>query len=213
MQAAAPIPPNSQGKSRMRTYLMWTAAGFVVVVLLALGIAMTLPSTYRIERSTTIAARTSAIHAIVGDLSKWPLWEPWSDVDPSIQVILSKQTRGVGAAQRWEGKQGQGSLVVVRSSAETGLAYTMKFEGRGKAQAGFDYQPTDASENGIATEVRWWMEGDYGSNLLARFMVLGMDGWLGPMFEKGLDKLKDAAETYHRQTEDAAKLYQDAVQK
>ncbi|MFH1572509.1 MAG: SRPBCC family protein, partial [Acidobacteriota bacterium] len=47
---------------------------------------------------------------------------------------------------------------------------------------------------GEHTNVTWDMVGDMGGNILGRYLGLVMDKAAGPMFEKGLQKLKTAVE-------------------
>ena len=53
-----------------------------LVVVLAIVIA-TRPSTYRVERSTRIAAPPEVVFALVNDFHAWRGWSPWERLDPT----------------------------------------------------------------------------------------------------------------------------------
>ena len=38
---------------------------------------------------------------LVGDLTQWPEWTPWQEMDPKMQTTFGEQTTGVGAHQSW----------------------------------------------------------------------------------------------------------------
>ena len=168
-----------------------TLIGLVVLAVLAVGVGFLLPSSYTVERSVVIDAEPARVHALVDDLRRWPEWEPWRESDPSIVVTLGTATQGVGAHQSWTGSMGGGELTFTASSPERGVEYDMSFdEGKWRSVAAVRYEP-----EGGGTRVVWTMSGDMGMNPLDRYFALLMDAMTGPMFERGLEKLKAAAES------------------
>jgi hypothetical protein len=166
------------------------AIGVGLATLLVIVVGLLLPRTYKVERRVTIAAEPARIHALVGDLERWPEWSSWIQEDPTIEIDLGPTTAGVGAHQSWQGQSGSGELTFTRSDPARGIAYDMAFDqGDYLAKGEIGYRSTGGS-----TEVVWTMSGDAGLNILGRYLGLMMDAMVGPMFESGLDHLKVAAE-------------------
>ena len=164
------------------------AALFVVVGLF-------LPSTYAVEERVEIKASPEAIHALVGDLTKWNDWAPWLEADPTVVTTLGASTTGVGASQTWTSDEGDGELTFTASDPAKGIAYDMVFimgETRAPAACAMTYEV-----NGENTTVVWTMEGDMGDSMppvVSGYMTLIMGGAIGEMFQAGLQKLKTVAE-------------------
>ena len=174
----------------MRKLLKVIALVVLAAVVLAIGVGFALPSEYLVERSIVVNADRERIHALVGDLNRWPEWAPWQEADTTIRITYGDTTRGVGAHQSWRGDSGSGELTVTSSSPESGIEYDLSFDGGAwLSVAALKYQP-----EGDATRVTWSMWGDAGGNLIGRYFGVMMDYMVGPMFEGGLDKLKARAE-------------------
>ena len=170
-------------------WLKYGLLSLAVALVTLVVVGFFLPSAYRIERSVVIDADPEAIHEYVGDLDKWTAWEPWSEEDPTIRVERSDNTTGVGAHQSWSGESGGGELTLTRNSVDEGIAYDLTFDDEHESQVTMRYQA-----DGAATRVVWTMEGDSGMNLIGRYFGLVMDSMVGPMFERGLEKLKFVVE-------------------
>lgn len=173
----------------------------VLLVLLALFVAVVvvgffLPTTYAVERRITIDAGAERVHALVGDLERWPLWTPWAAADPSMTTTLGDSTTGVGASQRWSGKDGDGELTFTESDPATGIAYDMAFidgDLRAPAVSAMRYEPS-----GEGTTVVWTMSGDsadFAPPVVGGYVNLMMPAMIGDMFDQGLEKLKEVAES------------------
>src|SRR3954447_16509444 len=101
---------------------------------------------------------------------------------------------GAGARYAWEGNRraGKGNMEIVDSKperVEVRLIFEKPFKGDNRVV--FDLKPT----GGDATEVTWTMHGS-NKGLAAVFTkVMSMDRMVGKDFEKGLARLKSAAES------------------
>jgi hypothetical protein len=141
-------------------------------------------SEYELMRSTTISAEPSRVHALVDDFHEWRAWSPWEDLDPELKRTYSGPDKGVGAHYAWSGnrKAGAGSMEIVAS-----LVFRKPFSASNDVW--FTFTP---SAEGTAVE--WWMHGEQKGfwGLVGRFM--NMDKLVGRDFEKGLARLKQAAE-------------------
>lgn len=166
--------------------------GIVVIALgvIVVGVGLILPRQYEVSRTITVKAPVSTVHQHVADLDRWEAWQPWTEQDPTIKVRRSEQTTGVGAHQSWTGESGGGELTFTESSEDTGVRYDLVFDDAYKSTGAIQHEAV-----GNGTRVTWTMAGDGGLNPIDRWFGLMMDSMVGPMFERGLEKLKDAAET------------------
>jgi hypothetical protein len=160
----------------------------IVVVVLVVGVF--LPTEYSVTRSVEINADPEAVHLLVGDLKRWDDWTPWKEEDPTIEVEYGEKTTGVGASQTWAGESGDGSLTFTQCAPDTGIGYDMAFDqGELKSKGSILYRKNNAS-----TTVTWSMNGDMSMPVIGGYFSLMMDNMVGPMFEQGLEKLKEKVE-------------------
>lgn len=149
-------------------------------------------STFQISRSATIAADPALVHRLVNDFHEWPQWSPWEDIDPAMERTYSGADAGVGAHYAWRGnrKAGEGSMEITESTPER-VALTLSFLKPWKATNDVSFALTP--DNG-GTHVVWSMAGEQ-KGLMALFgKIVPMDKLVGKDFEKGLARLKAAAE-------------------
>ena len=148
---------------------------------------------FEVVRSTTIAAPPERVHGLIDDFHAWRAWSPWEDVDPSLKRDYSGADAGVGARYAWEGnrKAGKGSMEITSSTPER-IELRLSFERPWKAtnQVAFELTPSGDT----ATDVTWRMRGTT-TGLAALFgKVVSMDRMVGKDFERGLARMKAAAE-------------------
>ena len=174
----------------MKNILKWIGIGLTVLILSFLLLGSMLPTTYSISRSVTIQGDAARVHEYVGDLTKWDLWAPWKDEDPTIVTTFGVKTSGVGASQSWVGKEGDGSLTFTSSSPAKGIEYDLFFDnGAYQCWAAMYYKPEGAN-----TTVEWQMKGDMETPVLGGYVAIMMDSLVGDMFDRGLTKLKNVVE-------------------
>src|SRR5205814_6779293 len=89
-------------------------AAIIVIFLL---IVATRPSSFRIERKTTIAAPPASVFAKVNDLHNWQAWSPWEKMDPDLKRTYGGPSAGNGATYAWVGnkKVGEGRMTIIES--------------------------------------------------------------------------------------------------
>lgn len=174
----------------MRSILIRLICGFAVLFLLTLVVGLFLPNTYAVRRSVQVQADAPRLYALVGDLKAWEQWGPWKENDASLETTLGEKTSGVGASQSWIGRDGDGRLVFTRVDPQSGVRFDLFFnEDHITMPCSLTYQPS-----GNGHEVTWEMRGAIPVPVLGGYFALTMDGMIGPMFERGLQKLKSAAE-------------------
>jgi hypothetical protein len=151
-------------------------------------------SDFEVMRSTTIAASPERVHGLIGDFHAWRAWSPWEEVDPNLKRDYSGAESGVGAKYAWEGnrKAGKGSMEIVSSTPER-IDVRLLFEKPWKAtnQVVFELTPSD----GTATHVAWRMSGTTTGFAALFSKLFPMDRMVGTDFEKGLARMKAAAES------------------
>lgn len=168
----------------------------LVLVLVVVGIclfAATRPSTFRIERSITIAAAPATLFPRLNDLHQLHAWSPWKEKDPAAAYEFSGPAAGVGAAQSWSGNNevGSGKQTIVESRPGELVRLKLEFYKpmEGVCDSTFTLKP-----NGNQTVVTWTMSGE--NNFLGKLFCLFMDQdkMIGTEFEKGLATLKRTSE-------------------
>ncbi|WP_353063384.1 SRPBCC family protein [Tunturibacter psychrotolerans] len=174
---------------------MLKTIGLIVVLAVAaiLLLALTKPSSFRVERSTTIAAPPEKIAALIDDFHQWNAWSPWAQLDPNMKTTYSGPTSGVGSIYEWEGNSTVGKgrmeiLAVEPTKTTIKIDFLKPFEGRNTTD--FVLEP-----QGTATRVNWIMNGPirfFPGKVMSVFTT--MDKVIGPDFDKGLTNLKSAAE-------------------
>jgi hypothetical protein len=161
-----------------------------VLVGILIFVGLFLPTQYTVTRTQVIEAKPAAIHAHVNDLTKWDAWAPWKDEDPSLVITLGKKKSGLGASQSWTGKDGNGTLTFSKSSKKEGIDYDLTFnDGKYKCTAFIHY--LDLGGN---TQVNWTMAGNMDMPVVGGYFAMTMDSMAGPMFQRGLAKLKNVVE-------------------
>ena len=175
----------------MKKWMKRIGITLISLTVLVVLVGLLLPTEYSLNRSLVINAKSEKIHEYVGDLTKWDLWAPWKEEDPSIVTTYGEKTAGVGASQSWVGKDGDGSLTFTMSSPTKGIEYDLFFEaGAYKCWAAMHYDTL--GEN--ATKVIWSMKGNMDMPVIGGYFAMMMDSMVGKMFERGLSKLKEQVE-------------------
>jgi hypothetical protein len=150
-------------------------------------------SAFEVSRSTSISADPALVHGLVNDFHEWPKWSPWEDLDPAMQRTHSGAESGVGAHYAWDGnrKAGEGSMEITSSTPEQ-IGLTVIFLKPFKATNDIEFSLLPTTDG---TEVTWTMRGVQKGLMAVIGKVMPMDRMVGKDFEKGLARLKVAAET------------------
>lgn len=149
--------------------------------------------TYSVERTTLVNTAPEDVYARVVDFHNWVEWSPWEGADPALQRTYEGEREGVGAVYAWQGNRraGRGRMEIVEALEPERVAVALAFEKpfRSESTSVFTFVP-----EGGGTRVTWSVSG--ASTLMTRVMGVftSMDKLLGPDFEKGLARLRTAAE-------------------
>jgi uncharacterized protein YndB with AHSA1/START domain len=164
-----------------------------VLIAAVLGLAVTKPDTFRVQRAVTIKAPPEKIFAVINDFHNWTSWSPWEKLDPAMKRTHSGAASGKGAIYEWQGnsKVGEGRMEILDTTAPSKIAikldFIKPFEGHNTAE--YTLVP-----QGEMTNVTWAMYGPtpFISKLMQVF--ISFDKMIGKDFEEGLANLKAVAE-------------------
>jgi len=168
-------------------------AFLAIAVLLLVIIGFFLPQTALVERSISINQSPEKVFSIVNNPSQFNKWSPWHDIDPQTKYEYQGPQAGVGAKMMWSSHHkhvGTGSQEIIESVANEKVVISLDFGQQGKPIAEIH---TQANANG--TEVIWKLISDAEGNIIGKYFNLMLDSMLGPMYERGLAKLKTVAES------------------
>ncbi len=163
----------------------------IALVVLVVGGGWLLSPKFTVTRSTVVNAPADKVYALVADPRAWAQWSVWNRRDPGMQITYSGPPSGVGAAWEWKSKsEGDGKMTMTAAEPGRRVAFDLYFP---------DFDSTSRGElvftpEGSATRVSWTMNGDMGSNPVARWFTLVMDRMVGKDFDAGLANLKALAE-------------------
>lgn len=195
-------------------------------VLIGLGVALGAlvvvivmqPSTYKIERTTVVAAPPAAVFPHVADFKAFKAWSPWEGVDPNLKTTITGEPSTVGHKYAWKGNAdaGEGSMTVMAvkplERVDVDLMFLAPFES--KAKTYYLLVP-----EGEGTKVTWGMNGDNDFMGKAFGLLMDMEGMIGADYDKGLAALKKTVEADHQKAlaekakADAAKAAEEAAAK
>lgn len=156
-----------------------------------LGYAATRPGSFRVERSTRVAATPEQIAPHILDFRRWADWSPYEKLDPDMKKTFGGAASGRGATYNWEGKKSGVGRMEITDSSPSRVTIRLDFDKPFKANniAEFLLQPT-----GDGTTVTWAMHGPQSYFFRVMGVFKSMDSMVGKDFETGLANLKAIAE-------------------
>lgn len=160
---------------------------FLLVVIVGLAIyAAVQPNSYEVTRSRVIEAPNELVYNNISDFKNWESWGPWLEEDPTMTFEYGDLTKGEGASYSWNGKDGTGSQKMVSAIPYESITNELSFDGMGTSTGYWKFVPS-----GDGTEVTWGMKADEVPYIFKFFGAIsgGYDAMMGPMFERGLERL------------------------
>lgn len=155
--------------------------------------ASTKPNQRHFSRSIHISAPPERIFPLIDDPRAMNEWNPFVKSDPNIKLAYSGPSRGVGAANDFDGngKVGSGRAEIVESVDPSKVVVALRMDRPMKCQNRVEF--TLAPLPG-GTEVTWAMKGQqpFIGKLMSVF--IDTDKMVGGAFEAGLADLKSRAE-------------------
>ena len=116
------------------------AGTLAVLIIAVLGYALSLPDTFRVERTISIRMAPEKIYARISDFRRWEEWSPWENRDPMMKRTYRGIVPGRGSAYAWEGNDSVGAgtmeIIVAEPPNKIGikLDITRPFEAHNTAE-------------------------------------------------------------------------------
>lgn len=174
--------------------LAWIGIILFGLALIIVMIGFIMPREARMKREIIIKADKKTVFDYANSLKKFvDHWSPWTDKDPEMETTYEGPAEGVGAIYNWKGhpkKVGYGTMKIIAVEEPEKVVSFLSFGGRGDAEVSVIIEDLSADE----VKVTWAFSADNGYNPLSRIFGGMMDKFLGPDFEKGLQRLKDVCE-------------------
>ncbi|WP_223636100.1 SRPBCC family protein [Corallococcus sp. EGB] len=167
--------------------------GVGVVLVAFLGFVATRPSTFKVERSTTVSAPADVVYGFVADFNKVGAWSPFLKPDPARKDTYTGTPATVGHSVAWATSDGssQGKMTIVAlnppAQLQLQLDFVKPFEVTNETVFRFE-------SAGDGTRVTWVMSGQNGFLSKAFSVFMDMDKLVGSDFEAGLAALKNLSE-------------------
>lgn len=167
------------------------ALAFIVVLLIVVFAGQ--PDEFAVSRRIKIAAPADAVFPHVNELRNWAAWDPWSKLDPNIQMTYDGPPAGVGASYAWSGsnKVGVGRNTITESVLNELVRFRLEFQKPMVAtnNVEFTFHP-----DGGQTIVTWTMSGMNTRCAKIFGMFMNCEKMCGKQFDKGLGQLKSVVE-------------------
>lgn len=164
-----------------------------VVVVGFSAVVVSRPSTFRVERSLTMAAPAELPFGLVNSFGNWHFWSPWEKLDPAMKKTLDGPFAGPGAIYTWSGndRAGEGRMTILESQPYERIRIQLEFIKplRVTNITTFTFEP---APEGVT--VRWAMEGNNTFIGKAFSLFVDMDAAIGKDFEQGLATMKSLVE-------------------
>lgn len=175
----------------MLTLLKWIVYLVIAAAVIVVGGSFLLPAEAVVTRSIEIAAPQDKVFAIVGDLRRFNEYSPWADLDPETKYEFSGPEQGVGQKMIWTSGNpnvGSGSQTVTEHAPPDHAALELDFGQMGIATSTWDLEPAAGG-----TRATWGFRSRL-DGIAERWFGLMFDKWIGADYERGLARLKTAAE-------------------
>lgn len=176
--------------------MMRLILGLGVLVLILSAVALGLPAYVTATRSVVINAPEYVIFPYLNDLRRQKEWAPWAVADENIKLTYSGPLEGNGARAEWESDLpavGNGSVQIIQSEPSKSMTMAADVKGM-QGTSTFDLVP-----DGAGSKVTWSFGFESGSSPIKRWKGLMLDGYIGEVYEDGLEKLKETIETSRAQ--------------
>jgi len=183
--------------------LMKILLGVAVVLVAFIAFIATRPSTFKIERSTTVGASADVVFALVADFHGMGAWSPFLKPDPTRKDTYTGAPAAVGHSLAWTSSDNssEGKMTIVSLNPPEQLQLELEFIKPFKATNETVFR-FEQAENG--TTVTWVMTGQLGVLQKAFSVFMDMDKMVGSDFEKGLATLKTLSEAKAKAAAQAA---------
>lgn len=169
-------------------YIIYVVIGIIVALLV---IALFLPSSYNIEKSTIIKKPVPEVMEKVADLHNYARWNPWQMMEPGSKMTITGTAKIPGHSYGWNGKKiGEGRLTL-RSIDHKHVHFALEFIRPWKSEANDNWMFEEWGTG--ETKITWQNNGSLPYPM-ARLMGSVLNKSLNKQFEDGLKNLKKLCE-------------------
>ena len=162
------------------------------VVALVLAWAAVQPRVATVSRSTLVRAAPAHVFALIYAPRSWQRWLPWTPDDPLVIITYAGPEQGPNAALSWKGNRrvGAGTITVVDGEPNDFIRIRIDFA-RPHPSTSFADFLFQANDEG--TLVIWAMTSERSIALRLYAFLFKTDATVAGIFERGLARLRDAA--------------------
>ncbi|QVL30433.1 SRPBCC family protein [Telmatocola sphagniphila] len=178
----------------MLEILIYVGIALAAFFLVIIGLALTKPKKFVVERSQNIQASPAKIYEYISDFHHWKSWSPWEKLDPEMQATFSGAEKGKGAVYEWLGnkKAGQGRMEILDAEPERYVSIKLDFIKPFPSHNTTTFKLEPQAEH--STVMTWRMEGPMVFMGRVMSVFINMEKMVGRDFENGLLNLKELAE-------------------
>jgi hypothetical protein len=140
-----------------------------------------------------INAPIGKVYDVVNNMKRFNDWSPWHSLDPeNTRYEFRGPASGPGAYMNWSSENpnvGSGEQEITSSEAPSYVAVALDFGEMGTADAEYMLSETDGG-----TRIVWGFIG-HNEGFVQKLMGLLTPLFLGPVYEQGLENLKNLIES------------------
>lgn len=168
-----------------------TGALFLGVLAVVAVMLSQQPDVFAVERSITVeGVEPEDVRPLLVDFREFIRWEPWSEMDPEVQLDFSDPSAGVGAWYTWEGEETGSGRMEILEVTDAGVREELEFFTPMASVAAVEINMEDTGDDVIVT---WSMAQPADIGTKFAMAAMDLDGMVGKDFEKGLASLAELA--------------------
>ncbi len=166
----------------------------IIAILIGLYLlaCLVMSKDYDVSRTITVNAPIELVFNQANDFNEMKNWSPWKDYDPNAEITITGELGMPGYKYAWKSKNenvGIGYMSRTKTEQNKLIENDLYFEGFENTSV--SYWTFENTPEGV--KVVWGNKGDMP--FLMKPLGPMMDKWMGPDFEKGLQRIKDYVET------------------
>ena len=175
--------------------------GSVIAVIALIG--SLLPRSYDFQTSVIVDAPSAKIFPYLNSLRAWPDWSrQWNpDEIEELTITYNGAAEGVGAAQSWTDRRGDGKLWITESTANELVAFEMDFANFPRMSSRIELE---SSQPAGQTMVTWRSSGRLPAGPFYSYFGSFFSTRMRHEYEKSLAKLKQVVESDSTQAAQAS---------
>jgi effector-binding domain-containing protein len=161
-----------------------------IILLIAIVLIFTAPTTIHVERSVEINAPSAIVWNDIVRFEKFNEWNTWKQMDSTARFTVSGDDGSIGAVDSWKGsKIGEGKLQHLSMDPYKSVTQKLTFITPFASESDVFFRLSEAAGK---TKVIWGFDTHYDRP--QNVMTLFMKGALEKDFDRGLNNLKSMAE-------------------